>query len=551
MSLQPVLERLTEYLKRIPAIVSAILITLLINLFFHWNPFAGFSWRWLLMSLETLLLLWTISLLLDWRNTVPSLLLKFALAILWALRLFGLADQAVPVYFDRTFNLYVDLRYIPDLLDLFWLTSGPVLTILSVLGALAIILIMIWASWKSFRYLTTLLKEPHTRFYFLFFMLAITIASVAAKNLFDYADGRAVNGYASRMIEEIRFISDVRELEQEFRAELSAVQREAEWLPNDLAGLDGNDVLLFFVESYGHASLNHEEYGPLIIPELRRIESSLTEKGFSVVSGYMNSPTYGGTSWLAHGSFSSGVAVHDQLRFDMLLQSDVRAMPKYFNAAGYRTICVMPGTRYAWPEGEWFGYQKKIFADDFDYAGPMYGWSPMPDQFVLDRVYRKHLMNEARPVFAEYVLVSSHAPFHIQPPFVENWHKIGDGNIFHDIPPLRYSIQWPQMENAAEGYSRSIRYVLRSLEEYLIQFVDDDALIIILGDHQPNIALTGPRQPWLVPVHVISRNAGLLSPFIERGYVSGTLPERKRRHSGMETFLPNFLKDYSLDRLAD
>ncbi|MEL6824377.1 MAG: hypothetical protein AAFP70_21680, partial [Calditrichota bacterium] len=365
----------------------------------------------------TLLLLWTISLLLDWRNSVPSLLLRCALIFLWILRLFGLADQAVPFYFDRTFNLYVDLRYIPDLIDLFWLTSGPVLTIFSLLGALAITSFMIWTSWKSFRYLKTLLKEPQTRFYFLFFMLTITIASVAAKNLFDYADGRPVNGYVSRMNEEIRFIGDVRQLEQEFRAELTAVQKEAELLPNDLAGLQDNDVLLFFVESYGHASLNHEEYGPLIIPELKRIEESLSEQGFSMVSGYMNSPTYGGTSWLAHGSFSSGVAVHDQLRFDMLLQSDVLAMPKYFNDVGYQTICVMPGTRYAWPEGEWFGYQKKLFADDLGYAGPMYGWSPMPDQFVLDRVYREHHANEERRLNMKWRVTANQHVFCKDRPF--------------------------------------------------------------------------------------------------------------------------------------
>lgn len=497
------------------------------------------------------MLFWVISLLLDWRKTAPTLLLKVALVSLWVLRLFGLADQAVPFYFDRTFNIYVDLRYIPDLLDLFWLTSGPLLTIMSIFGTLILFLSLVWLSWKALMQLATHLSQPQTRFTYLFFLLGITVASVAAKNLFDYADGRPVNGYMPRFGEELRFVADVRRFEKEFSAELIAVREEAKFLPNDLAGLQGNDVLLFFIESYGHSSLNHKEYAPLIVPELERIEKALLENGFSMASGYMNSPTYGGTSWLAHGSFSSGVTVHDQLRFDMLLRSDVRAMPKYFNSAGYQTICVMPGTRYAWPEGEWFGYQKKLFAKDLGYAGPMYGWSPMPDQFVLDRVHREHLVHKKKPVFAEYVLVSSHAPFHIQPPFVENWNKIGDGNIYHDIPPLRYDIKWPQMANAAEGYSRSIRYVLRSLEEYLTHFIDDDALIIILGDHQPNIALTGPRQPWLVPVHVISRNSQLLAPFIERGYKPGAIPEGKSRHNGMESFLPNFLKDYSLDRLAD
>ena len=65
-----------------------------------------------------------------------------------------------------------------------------------------------------------------------------------------------------------------------------------------------------------------------------------------------------------------------------------------------------------------------------------------------------------------------------------------------------------------------------------------------MGDHQPNLQLTGPGKPWSVPVHVISRNARFLAPFRDRGYTDGLLPDQPPPHAGMETFLPGFLQDF-------
>ena len=48
-----------------------------------------------------------------------------------------------------------------------------------------------------------------------------------------------------------------------------------------------------------------------------------------------------------------------------------------------------------------------------------------------------------------------------------------------------------------------------------------------------------------MPVHVISRNARLLTPFRERGYTAGLFPEQPLPHADMETFLPGFLQDFN------
>ena len=95
-------------------------------------------------------------------------------------------------------------------------------------------------------------------------------------------------------------------------------------------------------------------------------------------------------------------------------------------------------------------------------------------------------------------------------------------------------------------------YELRVITEFIMQYLDDNALIIVLGDHQPNVQITGNNQPWSVPVHVISRNDALLEPFRKRGYSPGLIPSQPPPHRGMKTFLYDFLADFSTpDRLTN
>jgi hypothetical protein len=205
----------------------------------------------------------------------------------------------------------------------------------------------------------------------------------------------------------------------------------------------------------------------------------------------------------------------------------------------------MPGTQWPWPEGEFFGYQKKYYAWDFDYEGPVYGWSTMPDQYVLDFVFHREIQERTDPLFIEFILTGSHAPFHRQPPYVEDWSKIGSGKIYHDLEVITFPIIWPDLSNAAEGYVASIAHELKVIVEFIIKFIDDDTLIVVLGDHQPNVQITGKQASWSVPIHVISRNRNHLQAFLNRGYTPGLIPTQPLPHRGMQTFLFDFLSDFS------
>jgi hypothetical protein len=70
-----------------------------------------------------------------------------------------------------------------------------------------------------------------------------------------------------------------------------------------LTGLRGKDVLLVFVESYGRTALDL----PVIESALDAGERRLQKAGFSSLSGFLTSPTFGGLSWLAHIPLQSGL----------------------------------------------------------------------------------------------------------------------------------------------------------------------------------------------------------------------------------------------------
>jgi hypothetical protein len=205
----------------------------------------------------------------------------------------------------------------------------------------------------------------------------------------------------------------------------------------------------------------------------------------------------------------------------------------------------MPGTIWPWPAGDFYKYKKKYYAPDFDYRGPQFGWAPMTDQFVLDAIYRAEIENRTRPLFIEFVLISSHAPFNELPRYIADWSKIGDGSIYQRLEPIRFPVIWPELKNASEAYVASITYDWQVLVGFLQQTPADNRLIIILGDHQPTLKITGEDQLWSVPVHIISRNPRVIKPFINRGYAAGLVPSQPPPHAGVESLLWSLLEDFS------
>jgi hypothetical protein len=498
-----------------------------------------FSWRLLRPSLDVWLLL-----------LPPAMVACFGRrrAVLWvglplwslflALRLFKIGDTAVPMYLNRPFNLYIDSGYLFGLFDLLKTSSGSGEFLVLAVAAVAVGMGGIASSWYAWRTVLRALANGRLRLMFL--------GSSALLLVVILISGWQPGGSSAlvRFGEELLAMHRQADRQRAFVQLLEQAARDRAAHPASLKGLGNADVLLFVVESYGTIVFTRPQYRKEMIATLETFARVLAQHGFGAVSSSLTSPTYGGSSWLAHATLESGLRVGDDLDRAALLRSALPPMATFFERAGYRTVSVMPGTRFAYPEGAYFGFRQVYYAWHFEYQGPAFGWAPMPDQFVLDWVRHREFKQRRQPLFVRYALVSSHTAFNIQPPFVANWDGIGDGSLYNDLEPILYPITWPELHNAGEAYLRSLDYEFTLLADYLARYVSADTLIVIIGDHQPNVQLTGPGQPWSVPIHVISRNPRLLEPFCRRGYTPGLIPAQPPPHPGMETFLPGLLEDF-------
>src|SRR5581483_3504129 len=88
-----------------------------------------------------------------------------------------------------------------------------------------------------------------------------------------------------------------------------------------LSGLRGKDVLLVFVESYGQMAVQGTSFSPGVADVVSAGTRELEADGFSSLSGWLTSSTYGGGSWLAHSTLQSGVWVNTPARYTELIHS--------------------------------------------------------------------------------------------------------------------------------------------------------------------------------------------------------------------------------------
>jgi hypothetical protein len=502
--------------------------------------------RLLRMSPEIFLILILSGLAALLRIRVHSKLLVALTLLIIFLRLFRLADSLVPAYFFRPFNLYLDSQFLPDLVFLLYSTV-PLKTF-----ALGFVLAVIaagligWCISRALKSIYTFFSN-RSRGVILAATAALLGVLVYSPQPWTHGQGAYIfaPGILHRVGAEFDFILHLSDTVRQHRTALSAAVQKGRAYPAPLTRLNGSNVYVFFIESYGHTVFGDKRHSPLITPFLAKAASRLAKHGYLTCSNFLKSPAYGGSSWLAHGALASGVTISSQLQYDLLLTSPVQPVAEYFNRAGYRTVSVMPGTLWPWTAGKYYQYRQKYYAPDFDYRGPKYGWAPMNDQYVLDAVWRTEILNRSGPLFIEFVLISSHAPFNVLPRYVADWSTIGDGSVYLRQEPVRFPIIWPDLENASEAYVTAIKYDWQVLLGFLELTVADDQVIIILGDHQPNLKITGEHQPWSVPVHIISRNPDFVRPFFKKGYTPGLVPSQPLPHAGIESLLWNLLEEFS------
>jgi hypothetical protein len=296
---------------------------------------------------------------------------------------------------------------------------------------------------------------------------------------------------------------------------------------SSFTALDGSDVLLVFMESYGSTTYDRPEFERALRPARERLDAAIRDTGRGVVSAYVSSPTFGGGSVLAHLSLLSGIEIRDQDHYSLLMTQQRPTLVSSFRNAGYRAVAVMPGLRESWPEGAFYGFDKIYGADGLDYHGPAFGWWRIPDQFSLAALDSRELAPRPRkPVFVFFPTVSTHMPFEPTPPLQSDWPRMLSTHPF-DAEPLQRSLtQTPVWTDMGAAYMSSVQYFFDTVSSYLRARPDAKFVLIILGDHQPAANVSGEGASWDVPVHVIASQSAILEALQANGFRRGLLPVR-------------------------
>jgi hypothetical protein len=290
-------------------------------------------------------------------------------------------------------------------------------------------------------------------------------------------------------------------------------------------------VLVFVVESYGNILFEAEKYKDFhkVIAEG---EHALAGAGYKMRSRTYQAPVFGGSSWLANATFLCRMMIPTEKVYFSLFKTSIPCIPRPFNADGYESV--FAGSNTTVIDGEYaalFPFKSFFVRDDFAYKGPRMSWSYMPDQYIIDQIEKRVLSKAAeKPRFVYYKLSSSHHPWDTIPPFFEDWSTVGDGSIYKKVASKRYRDNaFLGGKHLNEGYYDSIVYSLTTIFSYLEKLPKDrDFIAVVFGDHQPR----GPvadmeKDPWTVPLHVISRDSELIDRFVDLDYTEGLFTTSK------------------------
>jgi hypothetical protein len=462
--------------------------------------------------------------------------------------LFAFADVVFQVSLARPFNLFVDLYLLRAVYHLAVGNSGLPMTIVMIVGIVIVVVLM---TLGLGRLLTPLDLEGRPPLPRLAPRLAgVVLIALVALGLTHQATPAVQERLGTPVFKVAREQGSLLMLtwreRGRFRTEMATSPSSYASVPRLFGKLEGRDVLLTFIESYGVSAIEDPELGAVVRPRLDSMAARMAASGIHLASGSLASSTQGGQSWLAHGTMISGLWLANQPRYEMLMGSDRETLVDDFRHAGHTTVALMPAIVRAWPEGERLRYDKIFTAPDIPYEGPPLYWVTMPDQFTwsfLEHGVRAPLAG--KPLFVETALVSSHAPWVPTLPMVD-WERIGNGAAFAPFrqeghPPEEL---WIDTDQLRANYARSMDYSLQAATGFAEKYLDERTLLIVLGDHQAAPWVTGSANP-AVPVHVMTRDPALLEPFLAWGFRAGATPDPYQPERRMDEFRGWFVHAFS------
>lgn len=535
-------------MRRVLAGIAALLLLDASVTFSNWWPTPGVWWDGSpSVELSVLLLVLALAATLGYLRPPASRIVRW-LGIGWLVLVLGrYVDVTAPALWGRELNFYWDLRFLPDVAAMLLGASKRAILLGSVAAVVVIgvlflmYLVLRWA----LRQVVGMLDTAGGR---------KTLAGVGALGVVLFAMQAAGFFGLDLLGEEWRLFP--RPVTQVYGRQIKLVAQA--WtrsvtlppsprLDSNLARVDGADVFLFFLESYGAITFDNPTFNAKLQASRATLDAAVRETGRGVVSAFVESPTFGGSSWFAHISFLSGIKVADPDINALLMTEQRPTLVTNFANRGYRTIAMMPGLWYPWPEGAFYGFQDSYDGPRLNYKGPSFGWWDMPDQFTLARLDEQETAKtDRKPLFVFYPTVSTHTPFSPLAPYQSDWASMLGPQPFTLEQVNHAYASDPDYTNLAPAYVDAVSYAYQTFAGYVRQRAQRDYVMILIGDHQPPAAVTGEGASWDVPMHVITNRQDILDALLAHGFTRGLTPVRQ--HLGqMNEVVPVLMGAMSTD----
>lgn len=474
-----------------------------------------------------------------------------ALALLFV-PLYRFGDTIMPVYYGRPFQPWFDVDLIPGLIHLLTHELAPALQAAITFGAILALVLVYAATYRATAAVLRLGARPGWGYGLLIGAQLLVIAAWAGRQIAPAAaDPVLARGTFARAAGEIAqvFTSGSWRTAERFAARAREADAALAACPTDLAGLAGVDVYVMFIESYGRSIWRDPALAPVIGARMQKLAARAAERGLAAATAFTTPSVSGGGSAYAHAEFLAGFPVENGRIFDLLIASERPSLPRLLRAAGRRTVSVHPAMVAPWPAGRaFYAFDAELFQPELGYAGAAYGWGRMPDQFALARLLTREVQTAKQPLFVHYVSVTSHAPFSLVPPYVDNWSRAATSEAFVGAPAHDHGIHWsnytthPQLP---EAYLETIHYSLETMLGFAAE-LERPSLVLILGDHQPPVKQLQACDPSFdVPLHAVTNRPALLAPFHAAGALPGLTPHASQEAFPAREFLYRFLQGYS------
>jgi phosphatidylglycerophosphate synthase len=474
------------------------------------------------LSIEIAVLALALALYSRFFGKVSSRLLTLLAIVLTLLTIGRYAEVTTPALYGRAVNLYWDAQYLPNVAAMLVEVASPLLLaaiVLAFVAGLVAIFVLLRAALA--RVAASLEHTPGRRV-----VGGIALVLVAA---FAIGYARVAPTLHHFSLPVTRTYWQQAEFIAAAFAEANDPQRVPAGAPLGdfpLPRLGGADVVLHFIESYGATAFDVPEIAAVVEPGRVELAAALEASGREAVSAFVTSPTFGGTSWLAHSSFMTGLDIRSNGIYNLLLTQNRATLAKRFKDLGYRAIALLPGLRTEWPEGAFYGFDRVYGARALAYQGPEFGWWRIPDQFALARMAMLEMSTAGSPVLVFFATISTHMPFNPVPPYQPDWERVLSAEPYDRDRLEAASMGLGDWTNLRPAYAATLAYTFTYVAGFLRAQADADLVWIMLGDHQPAANVTGEGARWDVPVHIITSDRAITAALIERGFTAGLTPAR-------------------------